>query len=101
MPLLNPIPPVIIEPDAPSHSHWPIQIEGLKLQQCRLQISLHSPHMPDRGEERITGFTASGVPSSLPQTMAQIVITVHKDTEQRRKMQRERQSQEEVGGALH
>lgn len=43
-----------------SHLHGPAQTQGLKLQHCRLQISLHSPHMPDRGEERITGFTASG-----------------------------------------
>lgn len=88
--LLTPILPLIVEPGSPSHLHRPTQMEGLKLQQCRLQISLHSPHMPDRGEERITGFTASGLPFSLPRSMAQpyqqIIITAHKDMEERRKM---------------
>lgn len=88
--LLSPILPLIIEPGSPSHLHRPTQMEGLKLQQCQLQISLHSPHMPDRGEERITGFTASGLSFSLPRPMAQsyqqIIITAHKDTEERRKM---------------
>lgn len=39
--------------------------------------------MPDRGEERITGFTASGLPLSAQAYMAQpdqqIIITAHKD----------------------
>lgn len=49
--------------------------------------------MPDRGEERITGFTASGLPFFLngpvAQTYQQIIITAHKDMEERSKMWRE------------
>ena len=91
MPLLTPIPPDITEPGSPSHSHQPK--EGLKLQQRRLQISLHSPHMPDRGEERITGFlwTASLSAQDCSPAHQQITITAHKDMEERRRMWRERQ----------
>lgn len=48
-----------------SHLHGAGRTQGLKLQHRGLQISLHSPHMPDGGEERITGFTASGPARSL------------------------------------
>lgn len=86
MPLLTPS-LLIIAPGTPSHLHRLTQMEGLKLQQYRLQISLYSPHMPDRGGERITGFTVSGRPFMLPRPMAQphqqIIITAHKGMEER------------------
>lgn len=86
MPLLT-LSLLIIAPGTPSHLHRLTQMEGLKLQQYRLQISLYSPHMPDRGGERITGFTVSGQPFMLPRPMAQphqqIIITAHKGMEER------------------
>ncbi|TNN68904.1 hypothetical protein EYF80_020939 [Liparis tanakae] len=41
--------------------------------------NLHSPHMPDRGEEIITGFTAFSLPRPMAQPRQQIIATAPKD----------------------
>lgn len=48
--------------------------------------SLHSPHMPDRGEERITGFYRLLPAVRTTRTQQQIIITVNNDMEERRDM---------------
>lgn len=80
-------PPLIMEPDSPSHLSWLTQMEGVKLQSSELQISLHlrSTGLPNRGGKNNRLYClwpAFYLTRPYAQPHQQIIIPAHKGMEE-------------------